>query len=182
MALPTEPPWRDPRKRKRTQTQFSFVHRVQSRRGTVRNWINIVNDKTVKKLPWGDEECFGEGTIRSQAEFDSRVADDLLERLNPLEYYQRFMTVTGDGFLKTMSEKKFQQQALIAATDLTATYKASKHLYGQSIGNRRYVLEAVDDLRIPVVLDTGASVSVTPNISDFIGEIKRPNCPTSSER
>jgi hypothetical protein len=38
-----------------------------------------------------------------------------------------------------------------------------------------FVLHAVDDATIPIIIDTGASISITPNISDFVGPIRPPS-------
>jgi hypothetical protein len=40
--------------------------------------------------------------------------------------------------------------------------------------NHPYVLRAVDDETLPIVVDTGASLSLTSNITDFVGPITKP--------
>jgi hypothetical protein len=38
-----------------------------------------------------------------------------------------------------------------------------------------HVLHAVDDPNIPIIIDTGASISISPTISDFVGPIRPPS-------
>jgi hypothetical protein len=67
------------------------------------------------------------------------------------------------------------RQALVAATDLKATYKAVDMSRFPKGGTTPYILHAVDDPNLPVIVDTGASISLTPNIFDFIGPIRPPS-------
>jgi hypothetical protein len=61
-----------------------------------------------------------------------------------------------------------RQRALIAAA----------HLTGQDVSSTAYVYQARNHPELPIVIDSGASVSVTPRIRDFRGPLQK--CPTKS--
>jgi hypothetical protein len=107
---------------------------------------------------------------------DPLEADRLLNRLDPSEYYHRFSTVTDSSFLLTSTEVILQKQALVAAADLRATFNATDNSGFPIPTSQPYVLYTADDSHLPVVVDTGASISISPNISDFVGPITKPFC------
>jgi hypothetical protein len=173
LSLPPDPPWENPRIQKRKQLHFSFIQREQNRNQNARNWKQYRKTK-LDRIPWGEE------TISTGQDFvfDPLEADRLLDRLDPLEYYHRFSTFTNSSFLTTSTETTLQKRALVAAADLRATFKASDHSGFPLPTSQPYVFHTADDSHLPVVVDTGASISISPNISDFIGTIKKPSCET----
>jgi hypothetical protein len=50
------------------------------------------------------------------------------------------------------------------------------HLTGQDVSSTVYVYQARNHPELPIVIDSGASVSVTPHIRDFRGPLQK--CPT----
>jgi hypothetical protein len=59
-----------------------------------------------------------------------------------------------------------RQRALIAAS----------HLTGQDVSSTASVYQARNNPELPIAIDSGASVSVTPHIRDFHGPLQK--CPT----
>jgi hypothetical protein len=125
LALPPDPPWMIPRKPKRKQARFSFIQREQRRIGSVQSWSNHVCQEALDMIPW-EQDWSTTSTTPQAIAFYSKEADDLLERLDPLEYYQRFSTLTSSSFLSTMMESDHKKQVLVAAADLQASFKAAK--------------------------------------------------------
>jgi hypothetical protein len=103
--------------------------------------------------------------------YDPRIADALLTRLDPLGYYRQLKILSGNSFLATVQSSRQHRQALVAAADLRATYKAADMARFPKVTSEPYVMQVVGDPHLPVVMDTGASISVTPNTSDFVGPI-----------
>jgi hypothetical protein len=129
----------------------------------------------VDTLPW-DENTLSDPVPSQMFVFDPAEVDMLLTHLDPLKYYRRLSTVTSNAFLSTTRKEINQKRALVAAADLRATFNAAKSKYQTSLESCPYVLEAVDDSKIPIVVDTGASISITPNVTDFIGQIRKASC------
>jgi hypothetical protein len=68
-----------------------------------------------------------------------------LEQLNPLEYYQRFSTLTSSSFLSTITEIYHKKQVLVAAADLQASFEAARSNQFVLSDSNPYVLNAVDE-------------------------------------
>jgi hypothetical protein len=122
-------------------------------------------------LPWQEES---ESTLIN-FQYDAKMAEEIIFRLNPLDYHHRFSTLQQGGFLATKKELDFEKRALVAAADLRDTYKATDMLWTSESMMKPYVLHTQDDPHLPIVVDTGASATLTPNVSDFIGPINPPN-------
>jgi hypothetical protein len=125
----------------------------------------------LEALPWLEDTA----TDPETPTFDPISADSILKKLDPLDYHYPFSTLSNGSFLHTVRENRIEKQALVAAADLRASYKATKMARFPRGASAPYGLHTVNDPHIPVVVDTGASISLTPNISDFIGPIKAPN-------
>jgi hypothetical protein len=126
-------------------------------------------------IPWEQDSSTTSTTSPAPA-FYSKEADDLLKRLDSLEYYQRFSTLTSSSFLFTTMECEHKKQVLVSTADLQASFKAAKSNQFVFSDRNPYILNAVDETKLPIVVDTGASISVTPNIADFVGPIKTSCC------
>jgi hypothetical protein len=163
LALPLDPPWHIQRKIKRKDRHYSFIQREQRRVGNVRSWYRLCQDATLEGLPWGEDTV----SDPSKPCFDPLVADKVISRLNPLEYFHRLNTITSGSYIATKRDSRVRDQALVAATDLRATYKAADMSRFSKVASTPYVLHTVDDHHIPVIVDTGASISISPNASDL---------------
>ncbi|KAG7361170.1 hypothetical protein IV203_036270 [Nitzschia inconspicua] len=64
---------------------------------------------------------------------------------------------------------------MVAATELRATYNVSDLNWSPELPSRQFVLHTTDPSCVPVVVDTGASVNLTPFASDFVGPIQPPD-------
>jgi hypothetical protein len=164
LALPPDPPW----KTTRIRSGIKLIFHLSNESETEMKMLEILY-LPITKNP-----------VRRRNDitflifcFNPLEADSLIKRLDPLEYYQRFATFTDSSFLTTSKERSFQQRVLVAAADLSASFKAADTTRSTS---QPYILHAVDESHIPVVVDTGASTSVIPNTSDCIGPIKQPVC------
>jgi hypothetical protein len=109
-----------------------------------------------------------EPTIPLGFSFDRRHADEIVSQVDSLHRYHQYSILHGSQFLSTGRNQQVIDQALVAAADLRATYKATDLSLSPKVSISPYVLHSVDD---PVV-DTGAFLSLTPNPSDFVGPIK----------
>jgi hypothetical protein len=172
LSLPPDPPWKNPRIQKRKQPHFFFIQREQNRLQNARNWKLHYRKTKLNRIPWGEDM----ESNKQDFSFDPLEADRILHRIDPLEYYHHFSTVTDGSFLSTSTEITLQQRALVAAADLRATFKAADNSGFPIPTSQPYVLHTADDSHLPVVVDTGASISISPNVSDFVGPITKPFC------
>ena len=74
--------------------------------------------------------------------------------------------------ISSLSQQRCLESALVAARDLSATFKLADLSWSPPQSRQQFILNLADNHHIPVVIDTGASVSLTPNASDFIHPIK----------
>jgi hypothetical protein len=159
-----------PRIQKRRQPHFSFIQRDRNRYQNSRNWKLRYRQEALDRIPWGEDTTSDTPNFAVDA-FD---VNRLLNRLDPLDAFHRLTTLHNPSYLTTTRSIHSHQQALVAATDLRATYKAADISRFSKVASEPYVLHTVDDPHIPVIVDTGASISVSPNVSDFVGRIKPP--------
>jgi hypothetical protein len=73
----------------RPQHHYSFIQRVQRRRGTARNWTRRIQQLALDALPWQEESK----STSTNFQYDSNLAEEIISRLDPLEYYHRFSTL-----------------------------------------------------------------------------------------
>jgi hypothetical protein len=55
LALPLDPPWKNPRVRKRKQSQFAFVQRERTKFRSAQSWIYQVKEAALKNIPWEED-------------------------------------------------------------------------------------------------------------------------------
>jgi hypothetical protein len=103
---------------------------------------------------------------------------------DPRKVYQQLCTVNKLAFPSRKRKKKKNLQ-----TDTNAgepeppnprqrALIAADHLTGQDVSSSASVYQARNNPEFPIVLNSGASVSVTPHIRDFRGPLQK--CPTKS--
>jgi hypothetical protein len=94
--------------------------------------------------------------------------DDMLCRIDPITWYRRMTLCAG----KILRSQKDSVQALVARTDLIKEELERPHpSYDWPTSTpqqRAYLTEGVLTNEVPIVLDTGASFSLTPFESDFV--------------
>ncbi|KAG7373658.1 reverse transcriptase RNA-dependent DNA polymerase [Nitzschia inconspicua] len=167
LALPSAPPWRHTyRPPRRRLAQFSLLRRVERRLHRFPPCIT---------LPWLSDDA---SPPLAPFRFSSCEADSLLDRLPPLQHFQHFQALHGDRLIQTVSQRRSTQAAFVAAASLRSTFKAADLSWSPPSLTNQYILHLFDDSVIPVVVDTGASVSITPDINDFIGPISPPDLPS----
>jgi hypothetical protein len=103
---------------------------------------------------------------------------------DPRKVYQQLCTVNKLAF---PSRKRKEKKHLQTGTN-TGEYKppssrqraliAAAHLTGQDVSSTSSVYKARNNPELPIVIDSGASVSVTPHIRDYRGPLQK--CPTKS--
>jgi hypothetical protein len=167
-ALPLDPPWQHVRKVKRPQNHFHFLSRERRRVGSAQACILQQQAIALDSLQWSDETV-SDPVIPT---FDSVRADDVIKRLDPQAYHRRLSTFSDRSYLTTVRANKQENQVLVAATDLRASFQATEMSKFPQGTRSPYVLHTVDDPHLPVVVDTGASISLTPNVSYFVSPIK----------
>jgi hypothetical protein len=131
---------------------------------------NLYRQEALDRIPWGED------TTPTAPNFvhDAFDTDRLLTRLDPLDAFHR-LTTSHPSYRTTTRNNQSHQQALVAATELRATYEAADMSRFSKVGSKPYILHTVDDTNIPVVVSTGESVSVNPLVSDFVGPIPKPS-------
>jgi hypothetical protein len=102
----------------------------------------------------------------------STEVDKLLEKISPIAQYRYLRTVQSSSMISSLSQQRRLESALVAARDLNATFKLADLSWSPPQSRQQFILNLADNHHIPVVIDTGASVSLTPNASDFIHPIK----------
>ncbi|CAJ1952569.1 unnamed protein product [Cylindrotheca closterium] len=88
--------------------------------------------------------------------------DELLADFSPQSKHQEMKDVLSSAFLQPVSSLPRVTQALIAADDLVSDALSSADRLRSVYINA----DSKDDL--PIVIDTGASFSLTPNLEDFV--------------
>ncbi len=117
--------------------------------------------------------------------------DAFMQTIDPLAEFQAMKKVLNPTFLcgTTQADRltSFKRTAMVAAfkfrlskdfntvTELNSTSVTDD--YADRIAQMSIYLNHAEDRNIPIVIDTGASVSLSPNKSDFIGPIEA--CTTS---
>ena len=99
---------------------------------------------------------------------------------DPLAQFHAIRVLSGSPFSKSHAPKKRMQKAMIAAAKLTGAVpsQVKQGSLPPLLQQRMSVyLNAADDADLPVVIDTGASTSLTPRLEDFDGPIK--DCETT---
>ena len=102
---------------------------------------------------------------------------ELLTRLCPLELYrQEVALTTQNAFLQSRAEaeKELLQRACVAAVDLTSLLNGRRLPPNLSTRISSFLSGAEDgdlQLSVPIVIDTGASISLTSDKDDFVGPI-----------
>ncbi|KAG7369081.1 reverse transcriptase RNA-dependent DNA polymerase [Nitzschia inconspicua] len=166
LALPSAPPWRHTyRPPRRRLAQFFLLRRVERRLHRFPPCIT---------LPWLSDDA---SPPLAPFRFSSCEADSL-DRLPPLQHFQHFQALHGDRLIQTVSQRRSTEAAFVAAASLRSTFKAADLSWSPPSLTNQYILHLFDDSVIPVVVDTGASVSITPDINDFIGPISPPDLPS----
>ncbi|KAG7349585.1 reverse transcriptase RNA-dependent DNA polymerase [Nitzschia inconspicua] len=182
LALPTVPPWRLTHKRsRRFHHHYGLLLREQRRS---RNFPPKIIPSTRPTsylwefndpLLWDFDDDDPHESPTVSPGFDSKFADDLFKRLHPLDYFLHLRALHDDSLLTTVKQKEIAQAAMVAATELRATYKVSDLKWSPELPSRQFVLHTTDPSCVPVVIDTGASVNLTPFASDFVGPIQPPD-------
>jgi hypothetical protein len=97
---------------------------------------------------------------------DKAFLHDVTETLDPLATYNKIKRVallsTPGRRIKNAKRDKTYRQALLSAAMLT----------GNAVSTTASVYSAHKDDCVPIVIDTGASVSVTPVLTDFLGPLR----------
>ena len=95
---------------------------------------------------------------------------------DPLAQFRAIRALSGSTFSRSRSPKQRMRQAMIAAAKLTGKLPPQtdpESLLPPALQHRMSVyLNAADDADLPVVIDTGASTSLTPRLEDFDGPLK----------
>jgi hypothetical protein len=99
---------------------------------------------------------------------------------DPRKVYQQLCIVNKLAFPSRKRKKKRRFQIGTKAGENTrqGALIAAAHLTGQDVSFTASVYQARNNPEFPIVIDSGASVSVTPHIRDFRGPLQK--CPTKS--
>lgn len=101
----------------------------------------------------------------------------LLTRLDPLELFrQEVALTTANPFMQSRAEAEaaLLTRACVAAIDLTNVLNGRRLPSNLSTRLSGFLTEVDDEdlpASVPIVIDTGASISLTPNLEDFIGPL-----------
>jgi hypothetical protein len=104
------------------------------------------------------------------------MTDQFLSRIDPVHQFRTIKTLSDPGLFASPSVRQEAKtkcrSALMAAASLVDTYQVDYHPT-----NKPTVYFSRDKRELPIVLDTGASFCITPNVDDFVGPIE--SCSTS---
>jgi hypothetical protein len=98
-----------------------------------------------------------------------------LQRVDPIQQFQNIKELSDPGLFESKQtrreRKKTCKLALISAQKLrssTSSYENATKITGQ----QQTIYFSRKDNQLPIIIDTGASFSVTPNLDDFLGPIR----------
>jgi hypothetical protein len=99
---------------------------------------------------------------------------------DPRKVYQQLCTVNELAFTsrKRKKKKRFQNDTNTGKNSRQRALIAAAHLTGQYVSSTASVYQARNNPEFTIMIDSGASVSVTPHIRDFRGPLQK--CPTKS--
>ena len=98
------------------------------------------------------------------------AAQQLFEQLDPLEWYHQLKNLMEPhSLLRTRTEVSVLQ-SLIMTADLLKEHGLSDILPSEK-GYHGFISQDHDQDRMPIVIDTGCSFSLTPNRDDFVGTL-----------
>ena len=106
--------------------------------------------------------------------FSKQVAWSMLDNMiDPLRWFQKEMEFTTSSDFLSSYQLQVMQKAFIAATailtELNVPRNANVPLRGAFLSG------SAAEQRVPIVIDTGASFSLTPFKSDFVSKLERPD-------
>jgi hypothetical protein len=93
----------------------------------------------------------------------------LIHKMDPLGQYKNIKILTGPELLQPTKQKKAQKKVCQSALTYLSNLVPPKE-YG--IEQAKTVYFSRKDRELPIVIDSGASYSVTPNLQDFVGPIR----------
>ena len=103
------------------------------------------------------------------------MTDQFLSSIDPVHQFCAIKTLSDPGLFSSPSVRKAAKyrcrSALMAAASLRDTYQVDYMKDNPTVYFSR------DKKELPIVLDTGASFCITPNVDDFVGPIEP--CSTS---
>jgi hypothetical protein len=109
-----------------------------------------------------------------ESPFSTREVHKLLKKLDPLKWLRDERALNQRDILRVISRKHSQDKqitlALHAAADLQKDLRIKTHPTMDKWSGV-YLNSHKKDSQLPIVIDTGASISLTPNKSDFVSEI-----------
>jgi hypothetical protein len=146
------------RKKRRNERLFQKKKRRKKREP---NWESELDFHPSQPIMFGP-------FIEAFLNFDPRVVYQQLCTVNKLAFPSRKRKKKNKSQIGTNVEKDSRKMALIAAANLT----------GQDVSSKAPVYQARNNPELPIVIDSGASVSVAPRICDFRGPLQK--CPTKS--
>ena len=106
--------------------------------------------------------------------FDARVSA-FVESFDPSSTFRQLVQLQCLGNMRKSKRKKQSVSAFIAALNLSAKHRNSNT---PTPSRDMTVYLCKDDHEPPIVIDTGASVSLTPCPEDFVGSIRPPSIKT----
>lgn len=95
--------------------------------------------------------------------------EDEIEQLDPLGYHQKEKILTDSLFSGDYFDEKIKRAHVLANNMLDELGIRGAHAH------RAQAYLVNDESDLPIVFDTGASLSVTPFLSDFVGELEEPD-------
>jgi hypothetical protein len=112
--------------------------------------------------------------LRKKLYLPKYLVEAFLNKVDPLKQYQLLKALSNSDLLDSTKAKSTNRcaRALIASAQLVQTS------YDQADPtNKKTVYMSRKQDKLPIVIDSGALYSVTPNLADFVGPIEK--CSTS---
>jgi hypothetical protein len=140
-------------------------------------WIVIIHGGKLRFLQKKPEEWSDDGE-KSDHPYDvqqdklckpmEHLVEALIHEMDPLGQYKNIQILTGPELLQSKKQKQAQKKACQLALTYSSTLFPPKE-YG--IEQAKTVYFSRKDGGLPIVINSGASYSVTPNFQYFVGPI-----------
>jgi hypothetical protein len=137
----------------------------------------------LEQFEWIKHRLFHNAYIWFELQYGVNL-NNFVTTIDPLKSFAAIKQLQSDAFLQGKQQSCQQctqmQQALIAAASLSRSINqalsAPPPIAGEQTvqQNRQWVYQCAHPNELPIVIDTGASMSLTPNINDFVGKIRSP--------
>lgn len=148
------------------ERQVKAMKAQKERNKVPEHWKNVSEEERLEDY----ERTKSKYLHLSYIQYDLQYGIDLaqfVKAVKPEQFLRNLSVLSADSFLQTSKQRKSvrarAQQALIAAQEIRMN---QSYLNDSSPSDKRVYISSDDSL--PIVIDSGASLSLSPNLDDFV--------------